>query len=60
MRIKSTKRALEDCRIATAKIDLALNRLNDLKRTEPRERDMEVAAVTQTRFFVAVDVLLGN
>lgn len=42
LKIKATKKAAEDQRIATAKIDQALGRLNDLKRTEPRERDNRI------------------
>lgn len=42
LRLKETKRALEDKRIATAKIDQVLARLSDLKRTEPRERDNRI------------------
>lgn len=37
--VKETKRAFEDRRIATAKIDQSLGRLRDLKRTEARDRD---------------------
>lgn len=40
--IKITKKAAEDQRIATAKIDHALGRLSDLKRTESRERDSRI------------------
>ena len=42
LRMKVTKRASEDWRIATVKIDQTLSRLNELKRTEPRERDSRI------------------
>ena len=39
---KPTKKASEDQRIATAKIEQALGRLADLQRTEPKERDSRI------------------
>ena len=42
LKTKETKRAREDERIAQNKIDAALNRLSDLKRTEPLERDRRI------------------
>ena len=42
LRVKVTKRASEEWRIATAKIEQALTRLSDLKRTEPRESDSRI------------------
>ena len=42
LKVKATKKAADDQRIAKAKIDQALARLNDLKRTEPRERDSRI------------------
>lgn len=42
LKVKETKRAREDERIAQNKIDAALNRLVDLKRTEPLESDCRI------------------
>jgi putative SOS response-associated peptidase YedK len=42
LQTKETKRAREDERIAQNKIDTALRRLADLKRTEPLERDRRI------------------
>lgn len=39
---KPTKKAREDQRIATAKVEQALGRLADLQRTQPRERDSRI------------------
>ena len=42
LKVKETQRAREEARIAQNKIDAALNRLSDLKRTEPFERDRRI------------------
>lgn len=42
LKVKATKKATEDQRISKAKIDQALSRLTDLKRTEPKERDRRI------------------
>lgn len=39
---KPTKKAREDQRIATAKLEQALGRLADLQRTQPKERDSRI------------------
>lgn len=39
LQIKATKAAAESKRIATDKVDALLRRLDDLRRTEPKERD---------------------
>ena len=39
---KTTKKAQEDQRIATTKIDWALGKLSDLRRTEPKDRDSRI------------------
>ena len=39
LQVKTTKTAAENMRIATDKIDAFLRRLDDLRRTEPKERD---------------------
>lgn len=42
LQTKTTKTAMESKRIATDKIDWALGKLADLKRTEPRDRDSRI------------------
>lgn len=42
LKTKATKKAMEDQRISASKIDQALGRLNDLRRTEPRDRDSRI------------------
>lgn len=42
LKVKETERAREEARIAQNKIGAALNRLSDLKRTEPLERDRRI------------------
>lgn len=42
LQTKSTKSATESKRIATSKIDMALGKLADLKRTEPKDRDWRI------------------
>ena len=42
LKVKETQRAREEARIAQNKIGAALNRLSDLKRTEPLERDRRI------------------
>lgn len=42
LQVKETKKAREDVRIAGNKIDRALAKLADLKRTEPKERDSRI------------------
>ena len=42
LQTKSTKKNLDSQRIATDKISKALTRLNDLKRTEPKDRDSRI------------------
>jgi hypothetical protein len=42
LQTKTTKAAVESKRIATTKIDGALRRLDDLRRTEPVERDSRI------------------
>src|SRR5690606_7193022 len=42
LQTKTTKKALEDRRIATAKIDWALGKLADLRRTRPELRDSRI------------------
>lgn len=39
---KTTKKALEDRRIATGKIEWALGKLSDLRRTRPEDRDSRI------------------
>ncbi len=42
LQVKETKKAREDVRIAGNKIDRALAKLADLKRTEPKDRDSRI------------------
>ena len=42
LKTKPTKKAQEDQRIAAQKIDWALGKLNDLRRTEPKDRDSRI------------------
>lgn len=42
LKAKPTKKAQEDQRIATQKIDWALGKLNDLRRTEPKDKDSRI------------------
>lgn len=42
LRAKTTKSALENQRIASAKIDWAKGKIADIKRTEPREKDSRI------------------
>jgi len=42
LKVKTTKKATEDQRISRTKIDQALSRLADLKRSEPKERDSRI------------------
>src|SRR5471032_2169332 len=42
LQTKTTKAAIESKRIATGKIDGTLRRLDDLRRTEPAERDSRI------------------
>ncbi len=42
LQTKTTKKALEDQRIATTKVDWALGKLADLKRTELKDRDSRI------------------
>lgn len=42
LKTKPTKKAQEDQRIATQKIDWALGKLNDLRRTEPKDKDSRI------------------
>src|SRR5690606_31789459 len=42
LQTKTTKKALEDRRIATAKIEWALGKLADLRRTRPEPRDSRI------------------
>ena len=46
LQVKETKRAREDERIATDKVDSLRERLDDLKRTEPRSRDSRIFPMT--------------
>lgn len=42
LKVKTTKKAEDDRRISQAKIEQLLGRLNDLRRTEPQERDHRI------------------
>lgn len=42
LQVKTTKKATEDVRIATAKIEWGLGKLADLRRTEPEPRDARI------------------
>jgi putative SOS response-associated peptidase YedK len=42
LQTKTTKAAIESKRIATGKIDATISRLDDLRRTEPAERDSRI------------------
>ncbi|WP_263770105.1 SOS response-associated peptidase family protein [Propionivibrio soli] len=42
LKVKTTKKAEEDRRISQAKVAQLLGRLNDLRRTEPQERDHRI------------------
>jgi len=42
LKAKPTKKAQEDQRIAAQKIDWALGKLNDLRRTEPKDKDSRI------------------
>ncbi len=42
LKTKETKKAREDVRIATAKIDTLTGKLSDLRRTEPKSRDNRI------------------
>jgi putative SOS response-associated peptidase YedK len=42
LKVKETKKAREDVRIATSKIETLTNKLSDLRRTEPKARDSRV------------------
>lgn len=42
LQTKTTKKALEDQRIATEKIAWAMGKLSDLRRSEPRDRDSRI------------------
>ncbi|MEO5560923.1 MAG: SOS response-associated peptidase family protein [Dokdonella sp.] len=42
LQTKTTKKAVEDQRIATNKVDQILQKLGDLKRTEPKDRDARI------------------
>lgn len=42
LQAKTTKKALEDRRIATGKIEWALGKLSDLRRTRPEDRDSRI------------------
>lgn len=42
LKVKQTKKALNDVRIGTDKVSKALTRLDDLKRTEPKPRDTRI------------------
>jgi hypothetical protein len=46
LQTKETKKGREDVRIATNKIENYLERLSDLKRTEPRENDGRIFPMT--------------
>jgi hypothetical protein len=42
LRVKTTKKATEDVRIATAKVEWGLGKLADLRRTQPEPRDARI------------------
>lgn len=42
LQTRTTKKAVEDQRIATNKVDQILQKLGDLKRTEPKDRDARI------------------
>jgi putative SOS response-associated peptidase YedK len=50
--VKPTKRAVEDIRIATKKIQTLLDRLADLRRTEPGENDGRIFPLTYAPILV--------
>ena len=55
LKVKPTKKAAEDQRIATSKIEQALARLSDLKRTESRERDSRIYPGTYAPVMIEED-----
>lgn len=55
LQAKETKKAREDVRIASNKIQTYVDRLADLRRTEPKEDDSRIFPMTYTPMIAAID-----
>jgi putative SOS response-associated peptidase YedK len=55
LKVKETKKAREDVRIATSKIEALTSKLSDLRRTEPKARDSRVFPNVYTGVIIKQD-----